>query len=80
MRLLHARLQKDAGLDATGLHSVARPSMQPFDAPKHAAIALQLQADRHATEGPARTLIQIGIKSVEASWWSAARDESGGRA
>lgn len=65
MRLLHARLQEDAGLDAAVLHSVARPSAQPFDAPKHAAIALQLQADRRATEGPARTLVQIGIKSVE---------------
>ena len=66
LRYLRARLQQPvAGLEGLSIHSSAQATQQPFDAPQHAAIALQLQADRRATEGPARTLVQVGIKAIE---------------
>jgi hypothetical protein len=64
--LLHARLASGlAGFDVRRLHAAVRPTVQPLDAPQHAALSVQLQSDRGATEGPARTLIQIGIKGIE---------------
>jgi len=66
MRLLHARLATGpAGFDVRRLHAAVRPTIQPLDAPRHAALSVQLQSDRRATEGPARTLVQVGIKGIE---------------
>jgi len=66
MRLLHARLGAGAaGFDVRRLHANVRSAVQPLDAPQHAALAVQLQADRRAAEGPARTLVQVGIKGIE---------------
>jgi len=66
MRLLHARLAADlVGFDAQALHAAVRPAAQPLDAPRHAALSVQLLADRRATEGPSRTLIQVGLKGIE---------------
>ena len=66
MRLLQARLGAGSmGFDGQALHAAARPTVQPLDAPRHAALSMQLQADRRATEGPLRTLIQVGIKGID---------------
>ncbi len=43
------------------LHDAAVSVTQPFDSDPHAALALQLAADRAALEGPGRVLLQVGL-------------------
>ncbi len=68
IRLLEARL-KDWNRAALGrdltLEQGARPVAQPFDAPRDAAMALYLQTDAQAVQGPARLRLQIGLKGAE---------------
>ena len=68
MRLLEARL-RDWDRSAFGrdvrLERAAHPVLQPFDAPEDAALALYLNADQPAIEGPTRLRIQVGIKAAE---------------
>jgi len=68
MRLLQARLRAwDRG--ALGqdlrLERAVRQVVQPFDAPRDAALAVYLHADAPAIEGPTRLRIQIGLKGAE---------------
>ncbi len=68
MRLLEARL-RDWDRSAFGrdvrLEQAAHPVVQPFDAPEDAALALYLNADQPAIEGPTRLRLQVGIKAAE---------------
>jgi hypothetical protein len=43
-------------------HDGAAPPMQPFDAPRHAALAAYVHADRASLDGPQRMLVQVGVK------------------
>jgi hypothetical protein len=68
MRLLQARLRAwDRG--ALGqdlrLEQAARQVVQPFDAPRDAALAVYLHADAPAIEGPTRLRVQVGVKGAE---------------
>jgi Ca-activated chloride channel family protein len=68
MRLLQARLRAwDRG--ALGqdlrLEQAVRRVVQPFDAPRDAALAVYLHADAPAIEGPTRLRIQVGLKGAE---------------
>ena len=68
MRLLQARLRAwDRG--ALGqdlrLERAVRRVVQPFDAPRDAALAVYLHADAPAIEGPTRLRIQVGLKGAE---------------
>ena len=68
IRLLEARLKGwDRSAFAVGqeLEVHAHPAAQPFDAPEAAALALYLQADRTAIEGPTRLRLQVGLKGAE---------------
>jgi TonB family protein len=65
LRALQARL---AAWDATALalppHDVAAPPAQPFDAPRNAALAVYVHADRRSLEGPERLLVQVGLQGA----------------
>ena len=52
------------------LHQQVQVLTQPFDAPEAAALAVYVQADRGALDGPGRMLLQVGLQ---------ASDRSGGR-
>ena len=62
MRLLAAQLPQQ---DRTQIEAAVQRVEQPFDAPKDAAVALFLQADKTAVEGPARLRLQVGLKGAE---------------
>jgi len=63
MRLFQSRLVAwDRSAMATPPHDAAAPPMQPFDAPRNAALAVYVNADRAAIEGPQRMLVQVGLK------------------
>lgn len=68
MRLLEARLRtwNRAALGADlRLEQDVRPVSQPFDAPQDAALAVYLDADRAAIDGPTRLRVQVGLKGAE---------------
>jgi len=68
MRLLQARLKAwDRGAlgQDVQLEQAARPVQQPFDAPQDAALAVYLDADAPAIDGPTRLRLQVGIKGAE---------------
>ena len=68
MRLLQARLKAwDRGSlgQEVQLEERVRPVQQPFDAPQYAALAVYLDADAPAIDGPTRLRLQIGIKGAE---------------
>jgi len=63
MRLFQSRLVAwDRSALATPPHDAAAPPMQPFDAPRNAALAVYVNADRAAIDGPQRLLLQVGLK------------------
>jgi hypothetical protein len=62
MRLLAAQLLPG---DRDRLEAQVRQVSQPFDAPQDAAMALFLQADKTAIEGPTRLRLQVGLKGAE---------------
>jgi Ca-activated chloride channel family protein len=70
LRLLQARLAAwdRSALQAQGvplrLHDAAAQPSQPFDAPRDAALAVYLHADRRGLEGPGRMLVQVGLKGA----------------
>ncbi len=64
MRLLQVRLRAwDPG--ALGPDQAVRQVVQPFDAPRDAALAVYLHADTPAIAGPTRLRIQVGLKGAE---------------
>jgi Ca-activated chloride channel family protein len=68
MRLLEARLRAwdRHALGAVGrLEGAAIQVAQPFDAPQDAGLAVYLQADRSAVDGPSRLTLQVGLKGAE---------------
>lgn len=68
MRLLEARLRKwQKSLPASALapQAAVQRIPQPFDAPDGAAMALHLQADKTALQGPGRVTLQVGLKAAE---------------
>ena len=71
LRSLHQRLVEAGaatlgGTGATGLElaEAARSFAQPFDAPRHSALALYVHADQSATEGERRMLVQVGLRGA----------------
>lgn len=70
-RTLHQRLvASGAALGNTGatglqLAEAARSFAQPFDAPRHSALAVSVQGDHRATEGERRMLVQVGLRGAE---------------
>jgi hypothetical protein len=68
MRLLQARLKawdrSTFGSDVR-LEERVQPVAQPFDAPQDAALAVYLDADAPAIDGPTRLRLQVGIKGAE---------------
>ena len=66
-RLLHSRLLgADLADPATPApHQQARPPVRPFDPPTQSALAVYLQADHSHLDGPARTLLQVGLQATE---------------
>lgn len=68
MRLLESRLKAwDRGVLGTNLQleQGARQIEQPFDAPQGAALAVYLDSDKSAIEGPTRLRLQVGLKAAE---------------
>ena len=68
MRLLQARLKAwDRGAFGADvrLEERVQPVRQPFDAPQDAALAVYLDADAPAIDGPTRLRLQVGIKGAE---------------
>jgi Ca-activated chloride channel family protein len=68
MRLLQARLRawdrRALGHDLR-LEQAVRQVVQPFDAPRDAAMAVYLHADAPAIDGPTRLRVQVGLKGAE---------------
>lgn len=68
MRLLGAQLRgwnrAMFGL-RSGFEQEVRPVRQPFDAPRDAALAIYLDADAPAIDGPTRLRIQVGLKGAD---------------
>jgi Ca-activated chloride channel family protein len=64
IRLLQARLKSGKGR-ADLVEQTVRQVRQPFDAPRDAALAVYLQADRTAIQGPTRMRLQVGLKGAE---------------
>jgi hypothetical protein len=68
MRLLAARLgvwdRGELGADHQ-LERAAHQVDQPFDSPQGAGLAVYLQADKSALEGPSRLRLQVGLKGAE---------------
>jgi len=62
MRLLAAQLLPR---DRARLDAQVRRVSQPFDAPRDAAMALFLHADKTAIEGPTRLRLQVGLKGAD---------------
>lgn len=56
-------LRAVAGVD-TSLEQTIAPYRQPFDAPRNAALALYLHADKAAIDGPSRLRVQVGLKGA----------------
>jgi hypothetical protein len=68
MRLLQARLRAwDRGAFGQNvrLEERVQPVRQPFDAPQDAALAVYLDADAPAIDGPTRLRLQVGVKGAE---------------
>jgi hypothetical protein len=69
MRLLQARLRtwdrRALGQDLR-LEQAVRRVVQPFDAPRDAAMAVYLHADAPAIDGPTRLRVQVGLKGAAA--------------
>ncbi|MFQ5973689.1 MAG: hypothetical protein ACE5Q3_15280, partial [Alphaproteobacteria bacterium] len=68
MRLLEARLgawNRTALGQNVRLEQAVRQVRQPFDAPRDAALAVYLDADAPAIEGPTRLRVQVGLKGAE---------------
>jgi len=67
MRLLQTRLsrwdRRGIGGDLR-LEKAAHQSWQPFDPPRNAALALYLDADQAAIQGPTRLRVQVGLKGT----------------
>ena len=49
---------------APSLNQFIKTVQQPFDPPENAALALYLQADKSAIEGPSRVRLQVGLKGA----------------
>jgi Ca-activated chloride channel family protein len=70
LRLLQARLAAwdRSVLNAQGLplrlHEASLRPAQPFDAPRDAALGIDVHADRRGLSGPGRLLVQIGLKGA----------------
>ncbi|MCP4698133.1 MAG: pilus assembly protein PilP [Gammaproteobacteria bacterium] len=70
LRRLQARLAKRLPMPAAAdggipkLDGAAQQYWQPFDPPQNAALALYLHADKRAVRGPARLLLQVGLKGT----------------
>lgn len=68
MRLLAARLdawdRSDFGAGLR-LDQAVEPVVQPFDAPRDAAIAIYLASDTPVIEGPTRMRVQVGLKATD---------------
>ncbi len=71
LRLLQARLARgdrsqltQGSAELPELDRAARPYLQSFDPPKTAALGLTVRADRRSTDGPARMLLQVGLKGT----------------
>ena len=65
LRALQARLAAwDNAALALPPHDVAAPPAQPFDAPRNAALAVYVHADRRSLEGPERLLVQVGLQGA----------------
>jgi TonB family protein len=64
LRLLQSRL---AGWDHAPLllHETAAPQAQPFDAPRNAALAVFLHADRGGIDRRSRMLVQVGLRAAD---------------
>jgi hypothetical protein len=58
LRLLASKLADE------GIEDQAQPYAQPFDAPRSSALAMTMTADRAAIDGPARVLLQVGLKGA----------------
>ncbi|MBE9556701.1 MAG: hypothetical protein IMF08_07585 [Proteobacteria bacterium] len=68
MRVLGARLRdwNRAAFGSRGaFEQSVRGVVQPFDAPRDAALAVYLSADTPAIDGPTRMRIQVGLKGAE---------------
>jgi hypothetical protein len=46
-------------------HDLAHQTYQPFDAPKNAALAVYLHANRKGLQGQQRMILQVGVKASE---------------
>ncbi len=46
-------------------HLSARPVVQPFDPPSRGALSVTLHADHRGVSGPARLLLQVGVKATD---------------
>jgi Ca-activated chloride channel family protein len=71
LRLLQARLARGDRSQLTArsgdlpeLDGAARPYLQSFDPPATAALGLTVRADRRSADGPARMLLQVGLKGT----------------
>lgn len=68
VRLLQGRLARMRGdgrdMRVPALERTVRPYLQAFDAPKTSALGVSVRADRRATEGPARVLLQVGLQGT----------------
>lgn len=72
MRMLQARLRSwnrpwiDASAaPASDLEQAVRRIGQPFDIPKHSALAVYLDADKASIDGPTRMRLQVGIQGTQ---------------
>ncbi len=66
-RRLRQWKQSNLGSRATGfaLERAAQQNQQPFDPPQNSALALYLQSDISAVQGPTRMRLQVGLQSRE---------------
>lgn len=62
LRLLETRLRRWD--DGFRLSQKVRQNQQPFDSPENAALALYLNADKAAVNGPTRMRVQIGLRGT----------------
>ncbi len=72
LRLLRAQLEQwdrstleEQAETRLRLHDAAQPLDPPFDAPRRAALALNLNADHRQVDGESRVLLQVGLRSTD---------------
>lgn len=65
LRQLQARVESTLGGEGPALHEASRRPARPFDPPTDAALALYLNADQAAVQGPTRLLVQVGLQGTE---------------